>query len=336
MRPNFLLSAVLIVVGLPAMARAQITIEGAGATFPGPLYSKWFEAYRVIDPSVRFNYQAVGSGGGQTRITEQTVDFGASDAPMSHEALAQAPGKLLHIPTVAGAVVITYNLHGVEDLKLDGAAIAGIFLGKITQWDAPEIAAQNPGVRLPDEEISVVHRTDSSGTNYIFTDYLSSVSPDWKLKVGRYASVRWLAGLGASGSEGVTREIRQTPGAIGYVELSYALQNRLPFALIRNADGAYIKASLDSITAALSTAAIPDDLRLSIVNAPGANSYPIAGVTWLLVYQKPKDPARGRKLAEFLRWAETEGEKMAGSMDYAPLPENVGKHVLDQIDSITP
>jgi phosphate transport system substrate-binding protein len=336
MRPSFVLSVILILAGFAAMARAQITIDGAGATFPGPLYSKWFEAYRKIDPSVRFNYQAIGSGGGQRQITEQTVDFGASDAPMSHEALAQAPGKLLHIPTVAGAVVITYNLHGVEDLRLDGVAIADIFLGRITQWDAPEIAAQNPGIKLPDEEISVVHRTDSSGTNYIFTDYLSTVSPEWKLKVGRYASVRWLAGLGSNGSEGITREIRQTPGSIGYVELSYALENKMPFALIKNPEGAYVKASLESITTALSTATIPEDLRLSIVNAPGANSYPIAGVTWLLVYQKPKDAAKGRKLAEFLRWAETEGEKLAASMDYAPLPENVRKHVLDQIDSIAP
>jgi phosphate transport system substrate-binding protein len=336
MRASLIYSVVLVLTGFAPIARAQMTIEGAGATFPGPLYSKWFEAYRKIDSSVRFNYQAVGSGGGQKQITAQTVDFGASDAPMSHEALAQAPGKLLHIPTAAGAVVITYNLHGIDDLKLDGAAIAGIFLGRITQWDAPEIAAQNPGVKLPDEEISVVHRTDSSGTNYIFTDYLSAVSPDWKLKVGRYASVRWLAGLGSNGSEGVTREIRQTPGSIGYVELSYALRNQMPIALIKNAEGAYIKASLDSITAALSTATIPEDLRLSIVNAPGANSYPIAGVTWLLVYQKPKDPARARKLVEFLKWAETEGEKMAGSMDYAPLPENVRQRVLDQIDSIAP
>jgi phosphate transport system substrate-binding protein len=335
MRRSFL-SVILILVAFAAGARAQLTIEGAGATFPSPLYSKWFEAYRSIDPSVRFNYQAVGSGEGQRRITEQTVDFGASDAPMSHEALAQAPGKLLHIPTVAGAVVITYNLHGIDDLKLDGAAIAGIFLGRITQWDAPEIAAQNPGVKLPDEEISVVHRTDSSGTNYIFTDYLSTVSADWKLKVGRYASVRWLAGLGSNGSEGVTREIRQTPGSIGYVELSYALQNKMPFARIKNAEGAYIKASLDSIIAALATAAIPQDLRLSIVNAPGASSYPIAGVTWLLVRQKPNEPVKGRKLAEFLRWAETEGEKMARSLDYAPLPENVRSRVLAEIDSIQP
>jgi len=336
MRPLLRYSAVLILVVLSTMARGQMTITGAGATFPGPLYAKWFEAYRNIDPSVRFVYQAVGSGEGQRRITEQTVDFGASDAPMSHEALAQAPGKILHIPTVAGAVVITYNLHGVDDLKLDGAAIAGIFLGRITQWDAPEIAAQNPGVKLPDEEIAAVHRTDSSGTNYIFTDYLSTVSADWKLKVGRYTSVRWLAGLGCNGSEGVTREIRQTPGSIGYVELSYALENKLPFAWIKNAEGAYIKASFDSIIAALSSAAIPQDLRLSIVNAPGASSYPIAGVTWLLAYQNSKEPAKGKKLAEFLRWAATDGEKMARSMDYAPLPENVRARVLGEIDSIQP
>ncbi len=318
-----------------AGAQAQLTINGAGATFPNPLYSKWFDAYRKIDPSVQINYQAIGSGGGQKQISEQTVDFGASDGPMSDESLAKAQGgKLLHLPTVAGAVVITFNVPGVKDLKLDGPTIANIFLGKITNWNDAAIAAQNKGTKLPEVDISVVHRSDGSGTSYIFTDYLSAISPDWKTKVGKNTSVSWPAGLGAKGNEGVSGQIKQTPGSIGYVELIYALQNKLPFADVKNADGEYVKATLESVTAALSTATIPDDFRFSMVNAPGKTSYPISGVTWLLVYEQQKDAAKGKKLVEFLKWAYKDGEGMAKTLDYAPLPDSVRAKVVERVGTI--
>jgi phosphate transport system substrate-binding protein len=329
------LAAALTLVGLATGAQAQLTINGAGATFPNPLYSKWFDAYRKVDPSVQINYQAIGSGGGQKQISEQTVDFGASDGPMSDESLAKAQGgKLLHLPTVAGAVVITYNVPGLSGLKLDGPTIANIFLGKITNWSDPAIAAQNKGVKLPNQEISTIHRTEGSGTTYIFTDYLSTVSPDWKSKVGKNTSVNWPAGLGAKGNEGVSGQIKQTPGSIGYVELIYALQNKLPYADIKNADGVYVKATLQSVTAALATANVPDDFRFSMVNAPGKDAYPIAGVTWLLVYQQQKDPAKGKKLVEFLKWAYNSGQAMAESLDYAPLPDALRAKVLERVNTI--
>ena len=340
MKTKSLVSTALLLTGLTLAAasgtHAQMTINGAGATFPNPIYTKWFDAYRKVDPSVQFNYQAIGSGGGQKQITEQTVDFGASDGPMSDESLAKAPGKILHIPTVAGAVVITFNEEGVKSLKLDGPTIADIFLGKITKWNAPEIAKQNKGVKLPDDDISVVHRSDGSGTSFIFTDYLSTVSPEWKTKVGKATSVSWPAGLGAKGNEGVAGSIKQTPGSIGYVELIYALQNKLPFADVKNADGEYVRASLESITAALATANVPADFRFSMVNAPGKTSYPIAGATWLLVYQQSKDAAKGAKLVEFLKWAIKDGENMAKDLDYASLPESVRARVLDEVNTIKP
>src|SRR5215470_4121056 len=243
-----------IALGLSATASAQMMINGAGATFPYPIYSKWFDEYAKVDPSVRFNYQSIGSGGGQKQIMAQTVDFGASDGPMSDANLAKAPGKLFHIPTVAGAVVITYNLPGNPALKFDGATIADIYLGKITKWNDPKIAALNPGTNLPDNDIVVVHRSDGSGTTFIFTDYLSKVSPEWKQKAGNNTSVNWPAGIGGKGNEGVSGQVKQTPGAIGYVELIYALQNKMSFADIKNAAGQVVKPSLDSVTAALSTA----------------------------------------------------------------------------------
>ena len=336
--PKSLFAAAFALAGLAlgtAGAQAQLTINGAGATFPNPLYSKWFDAYRKVDPSVQINYQAIGSGGGQKQISEQTVDFGASDGPMSDENLAKAQGgKLLHLPTVAGAVVITFNVPGVTNLKLDGPTIANIFLGKITNWKDAAIAGQNKGVKLPDMDISTIHRTEGSGTTYIFTDYLSTVSPEWKSKVGKNTSVNWPAGLGAKGNEGVSGQIKQTPGSIGYVELIYALQNKLAYAEVKNADGEYIKASLDSITAALATATIPDDFRFSMVNAPGKTSYPIAGVTWLLVYQQQKDATKGKKIVEFLKWAYSDGEKMAPSLDYAPLPDALRARVLERVGTI--
>jgi phosphate transport system substrate-binding protein len=309
-------------------------INGAGATFPYPIYSKWFDEYAKVDPSVRFNYQSIGSGGGQKQIMAQTVDFGASDGPMSDDNLAKAPGKLLHIPTVAGAVVMSVNLPGTPALILDGNTIADIYLGNIKKWNDPKIAALNPGVKLPDNDIVVVHRSDGSGTTYIFTDYLSKVSPEWKQKVGNNTSVKWPTGLGAKGNEGVSGQVKQVPGAIGYVELIYALQNKMDFAQVKNAAGKLVKPSLESVTAALSTAEIPDDFRFSMTNAPGPDAYPICGATWLLVYQDQKDPAKGKKLVEFLKWAITKGEGMAKALDYAPLPDSVQQRVLKRIDEI--
>jgi phosphate transport system substrate-binding protein len=323
-----------IAFGLSATASAQMMINGAGATFPYPIYSKWFDEYAKVDPSVRFNYQSIGSGGGQKQISAQTVDFGASDGPMSDDNLSKAPGKILHIPTVAGAVVVTYNLPSNPALKLDGDTIAGIFLGEVKKWNDPKIAALNHGVSLPDQEIVVVHRSDGSGTSFIWTDYLSKVSPEWKQKVGTNTSVNWPVGLGGKGNEGVSGQVKQTTGAIGYVELIYAIQNKMPYAEIKNAAGSFVKPSLESVTAAMATAQIPDDFRFSMTNAPGADSYPVAGATWLLVYQRQNDPAKGKKLVEFLKWALTKGEDMSKELDYAPLPAELRDRVLKRVDEI--
>jgi phosphate transport system substrate-binding protein len=315
-------------------AYAQLLINGAGATFPYPIYSKWFDEYAKVDPSVRFNYQSIGSGGGQKQITAQTVDFGASDGPMSDENLAKAPGKILHIPTVAGADVIAYNLPGNPKLKLDSDTIVNIFLGNITKWNDPKIAALNPGVDLPDLPVIVVHRSDGSGTTFIFTDYLSSISPVWEDTVGKGTSVKWPVGIGGKGNEGVAGQVKQLSGAVGYVELIYAKQNKMPYAGVKNAAGNFITPSLDSVTAALATAKIPDDFRFSMVNAPGDKAYPISGATWLLIYERQKDAAKGKKLVEFLNWALTKGEGMASSLDYASLPESVQQRVLERIKTI--
>jgi phosphate transport system substrate-binding protein len=319
---------------LAPKAPGQMLINGAGATFPYPIYSKWFDDYAKLDPSVRFNYQSIGSGGGQKQILSETVDFGASDGPMSDENLAKAPARLLHIPTVAGAVVITYNLPNNSKLRLDGPTIVGIFRGKITKWNDSHIASQNPGVELPPLDIVVVHRSDGSGTTYIFTDYLSSISDAWHADVGKNTSVKWPVGLGGKGNEGVAGQVKQTPGAVGYIELIYALQNKLPFADVKNSSGHYIPASLDSVTAAVATAKVPDDFRFSVVNAPGAGAYPIAGVTWLLVYEIQKDPSKGKKLVEFLNWALTDGEELASALDYAPLPRGLRERALARVKEI--
>jgi len=326
--------AIVLLIGISATASAQMMINGAGATFPYPIYSKWFDEYAKVDPSVRFDYQSIGSGGGQKQILAQTVDFGASDGPMSDDNLAKAPGKLLHIPTVAGADVVAYNLSGNPALKLDADTIAGIFLGQIKKWNDPKITALNPGVTLPDQEIVVVHRSDGSGTTYIWTDYLSKISPEWKTKVGTNTSVNWPTGIGGKGNEGVAGQIKQTPGALGYVELIYAVQNKMPYADVKNAAGEFVKPTLESVTAALATADIPDDFRFSMTNAPGKDAYPIAGATWLLVYQQQKDAAKGKKLVEFLKWSVTDGEKMAKDLQYAPLPESVQQRVLKRIGEI--
>jgi phosphate transport system substrate-binding protein len=326
--------ATVLLAGVTATASAQMMINGAGATFPYPIYSKWFDEYAKVDPSVRFNYQSIGSGGGQKQILAQTVDFGASDGPMSDDNLAKAPGKLLHIPTVAGADVVAYNLPGNPALKLDADTIAGVFLGNIKKWNDPKIAALNPGVSLPDQEIIVVHRSDGSGTTYIWTDYLSKISPEWKTKVGTNTSVNWPTGIGGKGNEGVAGQIKQTPGALGYVELIYAVQNKMSYAEVKNAAGEFVKPSLESITAALSTGDIPEDFRFSITNAPGKDAYPICGATWLLVYEQQKDAAKGKKLVEFLKWAAKDGEKMAKDLQYAPLPDTLQQRVLKRIDEI--
>lgn len=322
-------------LGLLAGTGAHATdLTGAGATFPNPIYTKWFADYKKVDPSANFNYQAIGSGGGQKQIIEGTVDFGASDGPMNDESLAKAPGKILHIPTVAGAVAITYNLPGVTDLKLDGPTLADIYLGKITKWNDPAIEKLNKGAKLPATPIAVAHRADGSGTSYIFTDYLSNVSPEWKSKVGTNTTVKWPAGIGGKGNDGVAGLVKQAAGAIGYVELIYAVQIKLPTAQLKNADGEFVKPTLEGITAAMSTATIPDDFRFSMVNAPGKTSYPISGATWLLVYEQQKDAAKGKTLVSFLKWALTEGEKEVKALDYAPLPEEVQKKVLARIDTI--
>lgn len=331
---SLLFLGAVLCAGLAGKASAQITINGAGATFPYPIYSKWFDDYAKVDPSVRFNYQSIGSGGGQKQISAQTVDFGASDGPMSDENLAKAPAKLLHIPTVAGADVVTYNLPGNPALKLDAGTLSGIFLGKITKWNDAAIVKLNPDAKLPDMDIVVVHRSDGSGTTYIFTDYLSKVSEDWKKTAGTNTSVNWPVGLGAKGNEGVAGQVKQTEGSIGYVELIYALQNKMSFADLKNADGEFVKASLESITAALASAQIPDDFRFSMTNAPGKASYPIAGTTWLLVYAKQTDATKGKKIVEFLKWALTTGQGMAKDLDYAPLPDSLRERVLKRIGEI--
>ncbi|GAB4362475.1 MAG: phosphate ABC transporter substrate-binding protein PstS [Deltaproteobacteria bacterium] len=318
-------------------AADSATVTGAGATFPYPLYSKWFYEYSNAHPEVNFNYQSIGSGGGIRQITAGTVDFGASDAPMTDEEMAKLPGPILHIPTAVGAVTVVYNLEGVKSgLKLTQNALAGIFLGKITRWNDPQIASQNPGVKLPGSDIVVVHRSDGSGTTDIFTNYLSTVSAEWKEKVGRGKSVRWPVGLGGKGNEGVAGVVKQTPGAIGYVELAYATQNRMTTAAVRNREGRFVLPSLESTSAAAAGAAdtMPSDFRVALVDAPGKDSYPICGLTWLLVYRDQKDAAKGKALVSFLKWAMHDGQKMNVPLFYAPIPKTVVEkvdHALRQI-----
>lgn len=317
----------------------QNTLTGAGATFPYPIYSKWFSEY-AAKAGVKINYQSIGSGGGIRQLSEQTVDFGASDAPMSDAELAKAKGgPILHFPTVLGAVVITYSIPGVTTaLHLTGPVIADIFAGRVQKWNSAAITAINPGVQLPATDILVVHRSDGSGTTYIFTSYLSAVSPAWKSGPGTGKEVSWPIGLGAKGNEGVAGQVKQTPGSIGYVELAYAKQNSLPYAAIKNAAGQYVEPSIQSVTAAAASVAdtlsSKSDYRLSIVNAPGAASYPISSMTWLLVYQNQSNAAKGRELVDFLRWAYENGYKDAASLDYAPLPENMRTNLIARLSSI--
>jgi phosphate transport system substrate-binding protein len=326
--------------GAPAQSTTSgADLTGAGATFPYPLYSKWFNEY-AAKTGVKINYQSIGSGGGIRQLSEQTVDFGATDAPMSDAELAKAKGgPILHIPTVLGAVVVIYNLPEVtQPLKLDGATLAAIYQGQITKWNDARIAALNPGVRLPASDILVVHRSDGSGTSYVFTDYLASVSPAWAAKPGKGKEVQWPVGLGAKGNEGVAGQVKQTPGAIGYAELAYATQNKLSTATIANAAGEFVAPSIASATAAAAGAAarLPanTDYRVSIVNAPGKGVYPISSFTWIIVYQKQRDAVKGKKLVDFLRWALTEGQGMAAPLDYAPLPDAMRTALISRLGTI--
>jgi phosphate transport system substrate-binding protein len=311
--------------GGSAPASKTITINGAGATFPNPIYSKWFSDYNKAHPNIQVNYQSIGSGGGIKQMTAQTVFFGASDMPMTDEQLKAAPGPILHFPTVLGAVVPAYNVANVPPLKFSGPLLADIFLGKVKKWNDPAIAKVNPSAKLPNLDVTVVHRSDGSGTNFIFCDFLSKVSPVFKQQVGASTSVNWPVGVGGKGNEGVAGLVKQTPGAIGYVELIYALQNDIPFGDVQNADGQFVRASLDSVTAAAAGAAAntPPDFRVSITNAPSKTAYPISSFTWMLFYQNPKDKERARIMVDFMKWALTDGQKEAPPLGYAPLPKEV-------------
>jgi phosphate transport system substrate-binding protein len=327
---------VLLCLAFALPALGQTTLNGAGATFPNPMYQKWFSEYHKAHPDIQFNYQSIGSGGGIRQVLAQTVDFGASDGPMSDEQLSQAKTKILHIPTVMGAVVPAYNVPGVSgELKFTPEALAGIFLGKITTWNDPAIAKANPGVSLPNQTIIVIHRSDGSGTTYIFTDYLSKISPDWQNGPGKGTSVKWPVGLGGKGNEGVAGMIRQMQGGIGYIELIYAVQNKIDYGLVKNSSGTFVKASLDSVTAAAASAkSMPADFRVSITNAPGKDAYPISSFTWLLIPEKSKEAAKGKILADFLTWMVDDGQKMTAELTYAPLPENVAAKVKGAIKQV--
>jgi phosphate transport system substrate-binding protein len=315
-------------------ASGTMQINGAGATFPNPIYSKWFAEYHKLHPEVQINYQPIGSGGGIRQLTNRTVFFGASDMPMKDEDLKAAPGPILHFPTVLGAVVPIYNLQGVTDLKFTGPLLADIYLGKIKKWNDPAIGKSNPGVKLPATDIAVVHRSEGSGTTYIFVDYLAKVSPEFKEKVGVNASVNWPTGIGGKGNDGVAGLVAQTPGAIGYVELIYALQNNIAFGAVQNAAGEFVKASADAVTKAAAGTTIPEDFRVSITNAAGAGAYPISSFTYLLLYQEPMDRAQGKAIVDFVRWAATDGQKFATELGYAPLPPSVGTQELKALEKI--
>jgi phosphate transport system substrate-binding protein len=321
--------AVAAAASLVAGAAAQtLQINGAGATFPAPIYTKWFSEYNKLHGNVEINYQPLGSGAGIRQVTNETVFFGASDGPMTDEQLKAAPGAILHFPTVLGAVVPVYNIPGVKaDLKFTGPLLADIFLGKVTKWNDPAITKLNAGVMLPATDITVVHRSDASGTTYIWADYLAKVSPEWKSKVGVNTSVNWPTGVGGKGSEGVTGVVTQSPGSISYVELVYALQNKISYGLVQNAAGEFLKGTVQSVTAAAASAAsqMPADFRVSITNAPGKGAYPISSFTWLLLYETPKNVAQSKVMVDFVKWALSDGQKFCADLGYAPLPANVVK-----------
>jgi len=325
---------VCVLMAWPAVG--QTTLNGAGATFPNPMYSKWFSEYHKIHPDISINYQAIGSGGGIRQVLSGTVDFGASDMPMTDPQLKEAKTTILNIPTVLGADVPAYNVPGVTaELKFTPEALAGIFLGKITKWNDKAITSANPGVNLPDKYIIVVHRSDGSGTTFIWVDYLSKVSPEWKGQVGADTSVKWPLGMGGLHNDGVAGLIRQLPGAIGYIELIYAVENHIPYGSVRNSAGVFVKASLESVTAAAASAPkMPADFRVSITNAPGKDAYPISSFTWLLVPAQSKDAAKGKILADFLSWMVNDGQKLTPALDYAPLPETVAAKVKEAIKQV--
>jgi phosphate transport system substrate-binding protein len=331
MKPNRWLTAavggILLAGAAATAATAQAEqINGAGATFPYPIYSKWFSDYNKLHPDVEINYQSIGSGGGIRQLSNQTVFFGATDGPMTPDQMQGAPGKILHLPTVLGAVVPIYNIPGVDaPLKFSGNLLANIILGRVTKWNDPAIAGLNTGVKLPSTDITVAHRSDGSGTTYIFVDYLSKVSPEFKSKVGVATSVNWPVGVGGKGNEGVAGLVKQTPGSIGYVELIYAKQNNIDYGSVQNMEGEFVAASLESVTAAAAVAAkaMPPDFRVSITNAPGKGVYPISSFTWLLFYENPKDKPKARTMVDFMKWALSDGQKAASDLGYAPLPSEV-------------
>ena len=318
--------AVLLAVATFAAAEGPVLLNAAGATFPYPIYSKWFDLYHTSHSNVQINYQSIGSGGGIRQLLDKTVDFGASDGPMNDDQLKQASVPILHFPTVLGAAIPAYNVPGVQgDLNFTPEALSGIFLGTVTKWNDPAIASANPGVKLPGDDIVVVHRSDGSGTSYIWTDYLSKVSPAWQTKVGKGTSVNWPVGLGGKGNEGVSALVQQTPGSLGYVELIYAIQNHMPYGKVKNSSGAFVKADLASVSAAAAAAAkyIPDDFRVSITNPEGKAAYPIASFTWLLIPSKFADSAKRDVVKDFLKWALTDGQQYAEALSYAKLPKEV-------------
>lgn len=334
MRLSFLVAGI---VGLSSVAASAQNINGAGATFPYPIYSRWFSEFSKVDSNVHINYQSIGSGGGIRQVSEGTVDFGATDGPMNDDQIKSSKVKTMHIPTVLGAVVPVYNLPGLnKELNFSGDVIADIYLGKISKWNDPRLAKDNPGVNLPNEAILPVYRSDGSGTTYIFTDFLSKVSPEWTQKVGKSTSVKWPTGIGQKGNEGVAGMVRQSPHAFGYVELIYAAQNKMPYGAVRNASGKFVKASTEGVTEAAAAAAknMPADYRVSITNAQGAASYPISSFTWLLIPNHSTDPAKAKAMQNFLNWMLDHGESEAASMTYAPLPEAVQESVRKTIRNI--
>jgi phosphate transport system substrate-binding protein len=328
--------ALALAAAMIGSASAETNLNGAGATFPNPIYQKWFSEYHNEHKDVQINYQSIGSGGGIAQLTSGTVDFGASDGPMTDEQLSKVSGKVLHIPTVLGGVVPTYNVNGVSaELKFTGDVMADIYLGNIKKWNDPRLAKANPGVKFPDEDIIVVHRSEGSGTTYIFTDYLSKVSPAWKDKVGKGTSVNWPAGLGGKGNEGVSGMVKQTEGSLGYVELIYAISNQMAYGSVQNAAGSFVKASLDSVTAAAASVKdMPDDFRVSITNAPGKDAYPISSFTWLLVPAEWADANKEKAFVDFLTFMVDKGQTMTAALQYAPLPKNVAAKVKARIKEI--
>lgn len=328
----------MIIAGLGIAATALAApklINGAGATFPYPIYSKWFDVYSTVNPDARFNYQSIGSGGGIKQITAKTVDFGATDGPMTDQQLAEAPGRIFHIPMVMGAVVPAYNLPGIQKgLKFTPDVLADIYLGKITKWNDPRIASVNTGIELPDTSIVVARRSDGSGTTYIWVDYLSSVSNEWKLKVGKGTSVNWPVGLGGKGNEGVAGIVKQTPGSLGYIELSYAVKNNLAYGSLQNKSGNFIEPSLESTSKAAEGVDIPSDFRVSLVNSANPDSYPVSGFTWLLIYRNHDDPAKGKAIVEFIRWAVREGQQYTKDLMYAPLPADVVTMIEKKLEDV--